>query len=68
MKKRKLVSLGLFVFLLAVFNTTAVYSKDHNHGKTGGLDLEKKVLDKMHLAISNQEELALSEDQYQKNG
>jgi Spy/CpxP family protein refolding chaperone len=65
MSNRKLISLGLFVFLFAVFNTTAAHSKDH-HGKTGGFDLEKKVLHKMHLAISNQEELALSEDQCQK--
>ena len=68
MKKRKVMSLGLFVFLLAVFSASALYARDYSHGKKEGhgYDLEKKVLDKMHLAISNQEELALSEDQSQK--
>ena len=68
MSKRKLMSLGLIFLLLAVFSATELYAKECSHGKKEGhgYDFGKKVLGKMHFAMANKEELALSEDQYQK--
>ena len=68
MSKRKLISLGLVFLLLAVFSATELYAKECSHGKKEGhgYDFGKKVLGKMHFAMANKEELALSEDQYQK--
>ena len=68
MKKQNLMSLGMVVLLLAVFSAGGLYAKECGHGKKEGhgYDFGKKVLGKMHLAMANKEELALSEDQYQK--
>ncbi len=68
MRKRKLMWLGVVVLLLVVFSAPGLYAAECSHGKKEGhgCDFGKKVLGKMHLAMANQEELALSEDQYQK--
>ena len=68
MNMRKLMSLGLIVLLLAVFAAPGLYAKECSRGKKEGhgYDYGEKVLGKMHLAMEHQEELTLSEDQYQK--
>ena len=68
MKNRKLMSLAMVVLLVSVFSAPALYAKECSHGKQEGhgYDLGKKVLGKMHLAMVHKEDLALSEDQYQK--
>jgi Spy/CpxP family protein refolding chaperone len=62
------MSLSLVVLLLAVFSIPGLYARECSHGKKEGqgYDFGRRVLGKMHLAMMHQEELALSEDQYQK--
>ena len=68
MKMQKLMSLGLVLLVCAFFTAPGVYAKECSQGKKDGhgCNFGKKVLGTMHLAMENQEELALSKDQVAK--
>lgn len=63
---RKQILAALFLVFFSLFAISAVYAGDH--GKSSGCDksLDGKILYKAHFFISNQEELALSDDQVKK--
>ncbi len=64
MKKTQAVLIGMFVVVLTFFSISMSYAKDGGHGHKYGL--EEKVFKKMHLALKNQEQLGLSDEQYDK--
>lgn len=67
MKKYSVLSVAVVV-VLAVLFAGHLYAKECSQQKKGehGFNLEKKVLEKMHGALSNKEALGLSDDQYQE--
>jgi hypothetical protein len=69
MKKRNIIAIFLTFIFVGIFSVTCHaegYCKKKKYDKGHGHNLEKKVFNRFRLAITNEAELGLSEEQYEK--
>jgi Spy/CpxP family protein refolding chaperone len=56
----------VLVLLISCLLATSAYADSHKQLRHHGYDLQTKFFHKVHMAINNQEELAITDEQYEK--
>ena len=58
--------IAVLIIVLSCFLATSLYADSYKQSRHHGYGLDKKFVNKVHLALKNQEELGLSDEQYEK--
>jgi len=58
--------IAVLIVILTCFLVTSSYADSYNKSRHHGYSLDKKFVNKISLALKNQEELGLSDKQYEK--
>jgi Spy/CpxP family protein refolding chaperone len=65
-RREKMKRIAVVVFLITCFLATSAYADSPKKSKHHGYDLKAKFFHKVHMAVNNQEELGLTDEQYEK--
>ena len=57
--------IAVLIILISCFLVTSAHADSVKKSRHHGYDLDKKFFQKVHLALKNQEELGLSDEQYE---
>jgi len=58
--------IAVLIIVLSCFLATSLYADSYKQSRHHGYGLDKKFVKKVRLALENQEELGLSDEQYEK--
>jgi hypothetical protein len=65
-RRKKMKRIAVLIVILSCFLVTSSYADSYKKSKHYGHGLDKKFVNKVRLALKNQEELGLSDEQYEK--